>query len=79
MRNLLIFIALMLCFLACDQQRTAKSPDEMIITSPIMEKVKKQLIEKHGNASAFRIERGVNQVGFTSNNPLRKPQALNPL
>lgn len=62
MRNLLIFIALMLCFMACDQQRTAKSPDEMIIISPIMEKVKKQLIEKHGEASAFRIERGVNQV-----------------
>lgn len=62
MRNILIVITLMLFVVSCKQHRQANHSHKMIITLPDMEKVKKQLIEIHGEPSSFRIERGVSQV-----------------
>jgi hypothetical protein len=62
MRNLLIVIAIVLLASACNNPNHTKTIQVNFITSPTMEKVKNQLIEKYGETAVFRIERGVNQV-----------------
>jgi hypothetical protein len=62
MRNLFFFTAIVWIATACCHHNPEKSVQQINITSSTMEKVKKQLLEKYGEASAFRIERGVNQV-----------------
>ena len=62
MRNLLIVIAIVLLASACNNPNHTKIIQVNFITSPTMEMVKNQLIEKYGETAVFRIERGVNQV-----------------
>jgi hypothetical protein len=62
MRNLLIVIAIVLLASACNNPNHTKTIQVNFITSPTMEMVKNQLIEKYGETAVFRIERGVNQV-----------------
>jgi hypothetical protein len=62
MRNILIVIAVVLLASACNNQHHPQTTQVNFISTPTMEKVRNQLIEKYGEAAAFRIERGVNQV-----------------
>ena len=62
MRNILIVIAVGLLASACNRQHQPTTAQVNYITSPVMEKVRNQLIEKYSEAAAFRIERGVTQV-----------------
>lgn len=60
MRNLLIFIGIIWLASACN--KPAPVQGQWTISKDIMENVKDQLLEKHGEEMAFRIGRGVNQV-----------------
>ena len=62
MRNPLIFIVIVSLVMACTKERTRNASEAMYITAPMVETVKKQLVEKYGETAFFRIDRGVNQV-----------------
>jgi len=62
MRNPLIIILIVILVMACTREQPLPSSEIIYITSPIVEKVKKQLVEEYGESAVFRIERGVSQV-----------------
>lgn len=65
MKRFILFLSAIIVFLSGNFTATASSAgtsDEPNIDKTTMEKVKRQLISKHGQQAAFRIERGVQQA-----------------